>query len=72
MTIEQMQNEIIKRYGFEHKRTIQFFRLCESDTSLNKIESTYKRFMAWPLTLKSGRFTKVKHSPGCVYPGALA
>lgn len=46
MTIEQMQNEIISRYGFEHKRTIQFFRLCESNASLNKIESTYKRFMA--------------------------
>lgn len=46
MIIEQMQNEIIRRYGFEHKRTIQFFRLCESNASLSKIESTYKRFMA--------------------------
>ena len=46
MTIEQMQNEIIRRYGFEHKRTIQFFKLCESNVSLNKIESAYKRYMA--------------------------
>lgn len=29
MTIEEMKNQIIEKFGFEHPKTIEFFERCE-------------------------------------------
>lgn len=43
MTMKEMQDSIIRKYGFEHDYTVEFFYLCELYTepkdipTLNKI-----------------------------------
>lgn len=29
MSREEMQNKVINKYGFEHNKTIEFFKVCE-------------------------------------------
>lgn len=36
MTLEQMKNEIIHKYGFEATETITFFKACEAKADKSK------------------------------------
>ena len=42
LTIEEMQTNIIRRYGFEHPTTIRFFQYCEKETDLGCIQLVYE------------------------------
>ena len=44
MTIEQMSSEVIRRYGYEAKRTISFFRTVEKG-DYEKIVKAYHKIM---------------------------
>lgn len=44
MTIEQMSSEVIRRYGYEAKRTISFFKTVEKG-DYEKIVKVYQRIM---------------------------
>lgn len=44
MTIEQMSSEVIRRYGYEAKRTISFFRIVERG-DYEKIVKAYHKIM---------------------------
>lgn len=44
MTIEQMSSEVIRRYGYEAKKTISFFRTVESG-NYEKIVKAYHKIM---------------------------
>lgn len=44
MTIEQMSSEVIRRYGYEAKRTISFFRTVERG-NYEKIVKAYHKIM---------------------------
>lgn len=44
MTIEQMSSEVIRRYGYEAKRTISFFRTVEKG-NYEKIVKAYHKIM---------------------------
>lgn len=44
MTIEQMSSEVIRRYGYEAKRTISFFRTVERG-NYEKIIKAYHKIM---------------------------
>lgn len=49
MSREEMQNNIINKYGFEHNKTIEFYKVCEmlTDTKKNNkvIEYLYRKVM---------------------------
>ena len=47
MTIKEMQNNIIRRFGFEHPATIYFFEECERTDDLFIIEVAYEFAMGW-------------------------
>lgn len=42
---EKMLTEVIKKYGFEHKITIAFAKLCESDTPITRLMQIYNLIM---------------------------
>lgn len=42
LTVEEMQTNIIRRYGFEHPTTIRFFQYCEKETDLGCIQLVYE------------------------------
>ena len=42
LTVEEMQTNIIRKYGFEHPTTIRFFQYCEKETDLGCIQLVYK------------------------------
>ena len=42
LTVEEMQTNIIRRYGFEHPTTIRFFQYCEKETDLKCIQLVYE------------------------------
>lgn len=44
MTIIEMQNEIIQSFGFENKRTIEFFVACEQ-AKQEEIENLFNQLM---------------------------
>lgn len=44
MTIEQMSEAVIRRYGYEAKRTISFFRTVERG-NYEKIVKAYHKIM---------------------------
>lgn len=45
-TITAMQNDIINKFGFEHKNTIKFFRITEYKYAKKLIHATYNKMMA--------------------------
>ena len=48
MTTKTMQNNVIRRFGFEHPATLYFFECCEinkGDQLLNEI--AYEFAMGW-------------------------
>ena len=42
LTVEEMQTNIIRRYGFEHPTTIRFFQYCEKEADLECIQLVYE------------------------------
>lgn len=42
MSIEKMSDEVIRRYGFETKKTISFFRIVEKG-NYEKIVKAYRK-----------------------------
>lgn len=42
LTIEEMQTNIIRKYGFEHLTTIRFFQYCEKETDLECVRMVYE------------------------------
>ena len=42
LTVEEMQTNIIRRYGFEHPTTIRFFQYCEKESDLGCIQLVYE------------------------------
>lgn len=44
MSIEKMSDEVIRRYGFEAKKTISFFRIVEKG-NYEKIVKAYRKIM---------------------------
>lgn len=44
MSIEAMQNRVINQEGFESKKTIRFFKVCESNNR-EKIEKEFKKIV---------------------------
>lgn len=44
MSIEKMSDEVIRRYGFETKKTISFFRIVEKG-NYEKIVKAYRKIM---------------------------
>lgn len=42
---DKMLTEVIRKYGFEHKITLMFARLCENETSMARITAVYKRII---------------------------
>lgn len=47
MTIQEMQNNIINKYGFEHEKTIIFFDCCEDYFKNNTTEKSIKYLYKW-------------------------
>ena len=49
MSREEMQNNIISKYGFEHNKTIEFCKVCEMLTTTKKnnkvVEYLYRKAM---------------------------
>lgn len=43
---EEMMDEVIKKYGFEHELTILFCKACEECESYSKIRWAYIMLMA--------------------------
>lgn len=42
---DKMLTEVIRKYGFEHKITLMFARLCENGTSITRLTAIYKIIM---------------------------
>jgi hypothetical protein len=42
---EQMLDEVIKRYGFEAKETVNFARVCEHSIDDNNVKKVFKALM---------------------------
>ncbi len=42
---DKMLTEVIRKYGFEHKITLMFARLCENGTSMARLTTIYKIIM---------------------------
>jgi len=47
MTIKEMQDNIIRRFGFEHPATLYFFEECERTNDLFIIEVAYYFAIGW-------------------------
>lgn len=48
MTIKEMQNNIIRKFGFEHPATIYFFEECERlSNDIYLIEVAYEFAINW-------------------------
>lgn len=45
VSIDNMINEVCKRYGFEVKQTINFCRLCERTNNYELIRKKYQKLM---------------------------
>lgn len=45
VSIDNMINEVGKRYGFEGKQTINFCRLCERTNNYELIRKKYQKLM---------------------------
>lgn len=44
LNIDNMKRSIIECYGFEHSKTIKFFKVCEN-ANYKEIEKLYDRIM---------------------------
>lgn len=44
MSIRKMQDEVIRKEGFESKKTIRFFKVCESNNR-ERIEKEFKKIV---------------------------
>ena len=42
LTVEEMQTNIIRRYGFENPTTIRCFQYCEKEADLECIQLVYE------------------------------
>lgn len=40
-SIKNLQDKVIREFGFEHEKTIEFFRFCESVKRLNPVTAMY-------------------------------
>lgn len=47
MTINEMKNNVIRAWGFEHPATIYFFGECERTNDLMLLEIAYDFAMGW-------------------------
>ena len=47
MTINEMKNNVIRTFGFEHPATIYFFGECERTDDIDIIEVAYWFAMGW-------------------------
>lgn len=45
VSINNMINEVCKRYGFEVRQTISFCRLCEESNNYELIRKKYQKLM---------------------------
>ena len=50
ISIDNMINEVCKRYGFEARQTISFCRLCERTTNYELIRKKFQKLMGEGLT----------------------
>lgn len=50
MTLNEMLNAVINRFGFEHEHTISFARTIETSTlSIENLKSIFEQVMAKPI-----------------------
>jgi len=47
MKINEMKNNVIRAFGFEHPATIYFFNECERANDYTIIEIAYEFAMGW-------------------------
>ena len=47
MTIKEMQDNVIRAYGFEHPATLYFFECCEIEQDKFILEIAYEFAMNW-------------------------
>lgn len=47
MTINEMKNNVIRTFGFEHPATLYFFKECERTNDLDLIEVAYWFAIGW-------------------------
>ena len=47
MTIKEMQDTVIRAFGFEHPATVYFFECCETDPDPFLCEIAYEFAMGW-------------------------
>lgn len=47
MTIKEMQDAVIRAFGFEHPATVYFFECCEIDPDPFLCEIAYEFAMGW-------------------------
>lgn len=45
ITMEQMVDAIIMKYGFEHRRTIKFCTLVEQGTDDKEVREVFKKYI---------------------------
>lgn len=45
LNIDSMKRSVIECYGFEHSKTIKFFKVCEK-ANYEEIEATYDKIMS--------------------------
>ena len=48
--LNEMMNNVIRKYGFEHKATIWFCGLVETCTNISYIKNCYEKLMRQGLT----------------------
>ena len=48
--LNEMMNNVIRKYGFEHKATIWFCGLVETCTNISYIKKCYEKLMKQGLT----------------------
>lgn len=44
MTVKEMQNEMVKEFGFENPFTVKFFSLCEKRFTLKHLNGMFHLF----------------------------
>ena len=49
MTKQEMQNNVIRSFGFEHPATLYFFEVCEHENDQSILEIAYEFAMNWPM-----------------------
>lgn len=50
MTITEMQNAIVEKFGFEHEHTIHFFEITEYKFAKKIIHHYFDKYMAMDIT----------------------